>query len=207
VPAERPGARVVEFGEYFVQAVLVADLGLTAGQRVFQPGSVERAHAVECSRTRNQPAGLTFGVQQHQAFGLHHLGEGRRAERLGHRFDGEAARQGILQFVEGQAVVDAVDGLDRQLVVHQLVDEGQGQFGGGVLALGRLANHVAVDPGDAIAVVAVGDQHVVGADDLPDGRDAVGVGHSFGAMDDSVDLDLADRLAGLGQCCRQAGRQ
>ena len=78
---------------------------------------------------------------------------------------------------------------------------------GGVAATRRRPDLVAVDAADAVAVVAVGDQHVVAAEVLADGSDPFGVGDPLDDVLDAVDGHGADRLAGSASSVGQAGGQ
>ena len=101
-----------------------------------------------------------------------------------------------------------------QLLRHELADEGQRLLGGRVRATGRCAHLIAIGPADAVAVMAIGDEHVVSGEDGLDRGDPVGIGHP---LHDVLDLprgrrwigiqDPADRLAGFGEQFGEAARQ
>ena len=107
------------------------------------------------------------------------------------------------QLVVRHAHIDAMDRLDAELVGDELADEGQGLLGRRVVAAGGGAHVVAMDPTDAVAVMAVGDEDVIAGDPCPDGGESLRVGHSLDDMLDAVDLDRSDRVRWL---CEQGGR-
>ena len=83
------------------------------------------------------------------------------------------------------------DRLDRQLVGDEFVDERQ-RVVGRIRLVAVVGPHlVAVRAADAVAVVTVGDQHVVGADLGRDRLHAVRVGDPFDHVLDPVDRDRA----------------
>ena len=92
-----------------------------------------------------------------------------------------------------------MDRLDAQLLGDELADEGQRLLGGRVVPAGAGAYVVAVGPGDGVAVVAIGDEHVVAGEVASDGVDPIGVGDSLDGVLDAVDGDRAELLAGLAQ--------
>ena len=100
-----------------------------------------------------------------------------------------------------------MDRLDAELLGDELADEGEGLLGGGVGAAGRGAHVVAVDPADAVAVVAVGDEDVVGRHVGTDRGDAFRVRDALDDVLDTVDGDGADALARFRQQCGEPGRQ
>jgi hypothetical protein len=111
------------------------------------------------------------------------------------------------EVVEAHVVVEAVDRLHRQLVGDELADEGERLVGRVRSVAVRGPYLVAVGPADAVAVVAVGDQHVVGADALGDRGDPIRIRHALDDVLDTVDGHRCDRLGRLGEELAQPGRQ
>ena len=102
-------------------------------------------------------------------------------------------------------MVEAVDRLHRELVGHEFVDEREGLVGRvRPVAVGG-AHLVAVGAADPVAMVAVGDQDVVGADLVGDGADPVGVGDPLDDVVDAIDGDRRHGFARLGQQCGETG--
>ena len=82
-------------------------------------------------------------LEQHQTAQVDHLGQhGRGRDRRG--LDGEASGQLRPQLFDRHPGIDAMDGLDAELVGDQLVDECEGELGCGVGATGRGTNLVPV---------------------------------------------------------------
>ena len=66
-----------------------------------------------------------------------------------------------------------------QLLFDQLVDKGERQLRGCIGPTGGLSDLIAVRARDSVAVVPVGDQHVIGSQALSDGCDPLRIGNPF----------------------------
>ena len=132
---------------------------------MLEPRPVERPHAVERAGPGISHSRRPVGTDEHEAA----LGRPSRpaspatAASAGVELE-RCAPAPSRSSVDVDAGVEPVDRLDAQLLGDELADERQRRLGRRVVAAGRGADLVAVDAADAVAVVAVGDQHVVAAD-------------------------------------------
>ena len=196
--------------DHEVDAVLVRTRWWSRpAKRVFQPQPVERPHTVERSR-HAAPA-----TARHRSAPTRHSTPSRSiaASVAGPRSRPASLRSNVPverldQLVPRDVVVEPVDRLDAQLVGDEFADERERLLGGtGAASPGRLATLVTVGAADPVAVVAVGDQHVVGRDHRGDRVDPHRVGHPFDDVLHAVDGDRGDRLGRLGEQLGEPGRQ
>ena len=158
----------------------------TPAERVLEPGAVEGAHPVEHAGLGDQPGAVAGRVDEAQRVPRAHLRQGRTIDRT-RRLEIERRSQAVTKLIETGADVQPVDGVDAELVGDELAHEGERELGRGVLGTGRSADLVAVRAGDAIPMMAVGDEHVVRADRITNGGDALGIGEALDAVLDAVD--------------------
>ena len=78
--------------------------------------------------------------------------------------------------------IEAVNRRHAQLLLDQLVDEGECQFCGRIGPTSGLSDLIAVRARDSVAVMPVGDQHIVGSQALSDGCDAQQIDHPLHDM-------------------------
>jgi hypothetical protein len=96
-------------------------------------------------------------------------------------------------------VVEAVDRFDRELVGDQFVHERQGVVGRVRSVVVGGADLVAIRAADAVAVVTIGDQDVIGTDLVGDRPDPLRIGDALDDVLDSVDGDRCHRFARFGR--------
>ena len=156
------------------------------------------AHVVERSGPRGQPLPVTVRADEAEHTVAVHRGE-RGGRDLARIAAVEVPVEGLDQLVPRGVVVEAVDRLDAQLVGDEFADEGERLLGGTGPIPGRLATFVPVGPADPVAVVAVGDQDVVGRQERADCLDPPRVGDPFDDVLDTVDGDRGDRLRRFGE--------
>ncbi len=160
--------------------------------------SVERAHAVERSGPRRQPLPVTVRADEAEhAVALHRRERGGR--NLARVASLEVPVEGLDQLVPRGVVVEPVDRLDAQLVGDEFAHEGECLLGRTGRPAGLVAPLVAVGPADAVTVVAVGDQHVVGREERADRIDPTLVGDPFDDVLHALDGDRGDRLGRFGE--------
>ena len=152
---------------------------------------------------RHQPLAASVGVDEAQVAALVHLGE-----RLGADVRGlpqlEVPRERPDQVDPADVAVHAVDRGDAQLLGHELAHERERQLRRRLGAVGVLAHLVAVRACDRVAMVPIGDQHVVGPHHRADRLDAHLVRDPLHRVAHAVDDHRSDRFARLGQQRREA---
>ena len=108
------------------------------------------------------------------------------------------------QILECHIVIEPVDRLDRQLIGHEFVDERQCLVGGRRLVVVAGAYLVAVGAADAVAMMSIGNEDVVGGDQRSNGLDSRRIRHPLDHVLDAVDGHRTQRLTGLGEQVGQA---
>ncbi len=155
-------------------------------ERVLEPRAVEGADPVEHAGLGEQPGAVARRVDEAQRTALAHPRQGRAIDRTG-GLEVERHGESVTELVEAGRRIQPVDGVDAELVGDELADERERQFRRRLGGAGRSSDLVAVGAGDAVAVMTIGDEHVVRADRVADGGDPFGIGEAFDDVVDAVD--------------------